>query len=80
MELSEWCSLKRGRQAWLEKEICAPQPDVSCWVRGKRPVPVWRCLMIEQATDGQVTRKELRPKDWMRYWPELANESPKEGV
>lgn len=66
--------MKRGRQAWLVKELGAPQPDVSCWVRGKRPVPVLRCLAIERATDGLVTRKDLRPNDWMRYWPELAQE------
>lgn len=78
MKLSEWCLLKRGRQAWLVKELGAPQPDVSCWVREKRQVPVGWCLAIERATGGEVTRKELRPSDWMRYWPELAQESARE--
>lgn len=30
------------------------------------------CVAIEQATDGAVTRQELRPDDWAAIWPELA--------
>jgi len=29
------------------------------------------CTAIEQATKGQVTRKDLRPTDWHLIWPEL---------
>lgn len=29
------------------------------------------CVAIERATDGKVTRKDLRP-DWDLIWPELA--------
>ncbi len=28
--------------------------------------------MIESATEGQVSRAELRPHDWELIWPELA--------
>lgn len=28
---------------------------------------------IERATEGQVTRQMLRPNDWRRLWPELAD-------
>lgn len=45
---------------------------VSHWRTGFRPVPVERCAAIEQATDGAVTRQELRPDDWAAIWPELA--------
>lgn len=31
------------------------------------------CVAIEQATDGAVTRKDLRPDDWHRIWPELVD-------
>ncbi|MNF93491.1 hypothetical protein D3C84_761700 [compost metagenome] len=27
---------------------------------------------IEHATGGAVTRKDLRPDDWAKIWPELA--------
>lgn len=44
---------------------------ISQWKTGIRPVPVERCPAIEQATGGQVTRKDLRPDDWHLIWPEL---------
>lgn len=28
-------------------------------------------VAIERATGGKVTRRDLRPLDWMRIWPEL---------
>ncbi|WP_081760435.1 transcriptional regulator [Bordetella petrii] len=42
------------------------------WRTGRRPVPVEHCAAVELATDGAVTRQELRPDDWQRIWPELA--------
>ncbi len=30
---------------------------------------------IERATCARVTRQDLRPADWARIWPELANSS-----
>jgi DNA-binding transcriptional regulator YdaS (Cro superfamily) len=35
-------------------------------------VPIERCVPIERATNGAVTRKDLRPDDWQEIWPELA--------
>ena len=29
------------------------------------------CVAIERATNGAVTRRDLRPTDWPRIWPEL---------
>ena len=40
--------------------------------RGRKPGPIY-CWAIERATNGLVTRKELRPDDWQRIWPELAD-------
>lgn len=37
-------------------------------------VPVKHCAAIEIATRGAVTRKDLRPNDWQKIWPELATE------
>jgi DNA-binding transcriptional regulator YdaS (Cro superfamily) len=42
------------------------------WRTGRRPVPVKHCALIEQATCGVVTRRDLRPADCIRIWPELA--------
>ncbi|CNL19744.1 Uncharacterized protein conserved in bacteria%2C prophage-related [Yersinia pseudotuberculosis] len=30
------------------------------------------CVLIEAATNGRVSRKELHPNDWLQIWPELA--------
>lgn len=31
---------------------------------------------IERITGGAVTRRDLRPYDWARVWPELADSAP----
>lgn len=45
---------------------------VSQWSTGPRVPPIERCVPIERATGGAVTRKDLRPDDWQKIWPELA--------
>ncbi|ALQ51884.1 transcriptional regulator [Nitrosomonas ureae] len=54
------------------KRIGVPLPSVSHWRHNKRQVPLAKALLIESATNGLVTRKELRPDDWQTWWPELA--------
>lgn len=39
---------------------------------GNKTASVAMAVCIERATERLVTRKELRPDDWGRYWPELA--------
>jgi len=50
-----------GTQTELARRIGATQGQVSHWVVGFKPVPPNRCIPIEKATEGQVTRYELRP-------------------
>ena len=63
----------RGSLLALARRIGAHPPDVSNWASGGRPVPVHHCAAIEQATNGKVTRQDLRPDDWQKIWPELVN-------
>lgn len=44
---------------------------VQQWVRADS-IPAKYCPSIEDLLSGKVTRKQLRPKDWEVYWPELA--------
>jgi DNA-binding transcriptional regulator YdaS (Cro superfamily) len=44
---------------------------VCFWRDGEREVNPKVCVMIEQLTNGKVTRKDLRPNDWKQIWPEL---------
>lgn len=39
---------------------------------GYRPCSAELAADIERATGGTVTRKDMRPDDWQRIWPELA--------
>lgn len=50
---------------------------VCFWRDGKRNLPVELMTQIERATDGRVTRQQLRPDDWQRIWPELAEQARK---
>jgi DNA-binding transcriptional regulator YdaS (Cro superfamily) len=56
----------------LANMIGVSAPTVHEWKTLKRPVPVLRCVSISQATNGAVTLQDLRPDDWQKIWPELA--------
>lgn len=72
MTLQEYLNADgKGATSRLAKAIGAHIPDVSDWARGHRPVPITRCVAIEQATGGQISRRDLRPDDWQLFWPEL---------
>ena len=58
-----------GSQSNLAKFLSVSPSVVHHWVRGLRPVPAIYCSAIEQKTG--VLRKDLRPKDWKKIWPEL---------
>ena len=62
-----------GGMALLARMIGVAPPTVYEWKTYKRPVPAGRCVLIEQVTNGWVTRRELRPNDWQKIWPELAS-------
>ena len=70
MKLSAYLS-EYGAMSKLAKEIGSHTQSVWHWSTGARPVPVSRCLDIERATGGQVTRRDLRPNDWQKIWPDF---------
>ena len=39
---------------------------------GLRPPAPELCVLLERESKGAVTRREMRPDDWQRIWPELA--------
>jgi DNA-binding transcriptional regulator YdaS (Cro superfamily) len=55
----------------LALEIGVTQSAVSNWRARGGYVPSEHCAAIEMATKGTVTRRDLRPDDWFRIWPEL---------
>ena len=59
-----------GGQVPLAESLGVRQQTVSYW--RKAGVPVEHCAAIERLAGGRVTRRDLRPEDWARIWPELA--------
>lgn len=41
------------------------------WLRRDKEIDPAYCSRIERATEGAVSRRDLRPDDWQRIWPEL---------
>ncbi len=63
-----------GGLSAFARKIGAKPNQVNHW--RTRGVPIEYCTQIEQATSGAVTRKDLRPDDWQKIWPELAEKEP----
>ena len=59
-----------GGLSALAKEIDVSSARLGNW--RLRSVPIEYCLAIETATAGEVSRKDLRPDDWHKIWPDLA--------
>ena len=50
-----------GGQTALAKKVGVKQQNISWWITRSRKVPAERCIAIEAATHGAVTRHDLRP-------------------
>jgi DNA-binding transcriptional regulator YdaS (Cro superfamily) len=72
MNLKSWCDKKRGRAGALAEHLRVSAAFMSDMVNAVKPIPVAHCKAIEAFTDGEVTCIEMRPTDWRKYWPELA--------
>ena len=70
MKLNTYLSQGRGRAASLAKFIGVTPTTISEWSSGEKQVPMDRCDEIEIATNGLVTREELRP-DLLSKWSYL---------
>lgn len=71
MDIKTWCEAERGRAVKLADSIGVSPSFLSQMAGGGRPIPAVYCIAIETATGGAVTRREMRPDDWYRIWPEL---------
>lgn len=68
MNLQTYC--KKHSAARLAAAIGVTSSAIAQWLTGERPIPIKRCVLIERATRGKVTRQELLA-DWREIWPEL---------
>lgn len=58
-----------GERSVIVAALKVSQQAISNWKA--REVPIEHCLQIELATNGRITRKELRPNDFWKIWPDL---------
>ncbi|HBC0585273.1 TPA: helix-turn-helix domain-containing protein [Enterobacter cloacae] len=65
---SYYDGLPRGQKFKLAQELGMPAGYLCQMATGYVKVPPGRALAIEEATKGQVTRRELLPEDWHKYW------------
>ncbi len=61
----------------LAAALGVSQSTPSMW-KARGSVPVEHCLAIERATQGLVTRRDLRPDDAHLIWPDIAAPDPVE--
>lgn len=60
-----------GSQSALALALGVTKAAVWQWKADGRQVPIEHCLAIERATNGAVTRQDLRPTDYWQIWPDL---------
>lgn len=72
MNLKDYLRSEGLSAAAFARNIKAHAPDVLRWANGQRVPPVVWCVKIEVETGGRVSRRDLRPDDFVQIWPELA--------
>jgi DNA-binding transcriptional regulator YdaS (Cro superfamily) len=68
-------TLDRGAPTKLAEQIGVSMSFLSQMASGTSAISPARCVAIEQATGGAVSRRDLRPNDWSAIWPELAEKA-----
>lgn len=79
-KLKDWLDKKNGRRIELARALNVPQSFVTKLASGERPIPINHMAAIEVFTEGEVTRRDMRPDDFARIWPELADTTATELV
>ncbi|PWC10518.1 transcriptional regulator [Brenneria corticis] len=77
MELKKYINnLERGGAKRLAETLGVSRSHLSQMASRRCPISPQRCVEIEVATDGCVSRQDLRPHDWSKIWPELTSNKP----
>lgn len=71
MTLNDYIKSSDTRRSDLARAIGVNYAYLYQMERGLRAVSPARAVLLERATQGAVTRKDLRPNDWHLIWPEL---------
>jgi DNA-binding transcriptional regulator YdaS (Cro superfamily) len=71
VDLLTFIKSERGNASRLAASIGVSLSHLSQMSTGTTAISPKRCVQIEEATGGGVTRQDLRPDDWVDIWPEL---------
>lgn len=71
MNLSDYIRSSDTKRSELATAIGVAPAYLYQMEHGLRAVSPARAVLLERATHGAVTRKDLRPNDWHLIWPEL---------
>lgn len=72
MQLSDYLeNQERGYAKQLAEILGVSKSYLSQLATGKASISPARCIEIEAATKGLVTRADMRPDDWRKIWPEF---------
>lgn len=63
---------RRGTASALAEALGVSRSYLSQMTSGAAALSPERCVAIERATSGAVSRQDLRPNDWHQIWPELS--------
>ena len=75
MELKTYINkLERGGAKKLAATLGISRSHLSQMASKRCPISPQRCVEIEKATQGDVGRRDLRPDDWNKIWPELISQ------
>lgn len=72
MTLSDYIQAQRGNAKALADKLGVSKSTISQIANDSKGTSPARCVAIENATEGAVSRKDLRP-DWREIWPELVH-------
>lgn len=70
MKDMRWAIKDSGGLSAVAARLGVTPQRLNNWIA--RGVPVEYAWELEIATEGRVTRSDLRPDDWDRIWPDLA--------
>lgn len=79
MDLHEYLSQSEIQPSELARRLGVSSAVVYQWRTKRRPIPLEYCAALEIETQGAISRRELRPDDWQRIWPELAEQEADHG-
>jgi DNA-binding transcriptional regulator YdaS (Cro superfamily) len=69
---SFFSSVPPGERDAFAKRCGTSKGHLQNVMNGHAPLAPIVCVAVERESAGAVTRKELRPDDWQKIWPELA--------